>query len=81
MKYSLVCNPKINKIENQDKLILIKLHAQIRFWKLYNISSIENNFFVNDDQEVDDKNAQMMCSIICYNNKVSAFNPRKKEEY
>jgi hypothetical protein len=36
---------------------------------------------VNDDYEVDDKNAQMMCSIKIYNNKVSAFNPREKKSF
>ncbi len=35
---------------------------------------------MNDDYEVDDKNAQMMCNIFCYNNKVSAFNPRGKKK-
>ncbi len=34
---------------------------------------------MNDDYEVDDKNAQMMCNIFCYNNKASAFNPREKK--
>jgi len=35
---------------------------------------------VNNDYEVDDKHAKMMCNILCYNNKVSAFNPKEKKE-
>jgi len=54
--------------------------VQIRFWKVYNISLVKNKLFVNNDYEVDDKHAKMMCNILCYNNKVSAFNPKEKKE-
>lgn len=78
-------NPNVqierNKNPNNEEEImknhLKKLHAQRIFWKLHRTTSLCWVFYyVNDNQEVNVKHANIMCHILCYNGMVNICNPR-----